>query len=62
MARFSPDKPDTHIRFGPAGWLTVIHNPADDEMVALYPLTQVVEVSALREAGAETPGNDPHHQ
>ena len=20
MARFSADKPDTHIRFGPAGW------------------------------------------
>jgi hypothetical protein len=50
------EMPDRIVRFGPTGWLTVVHPPADDEVVALYPITQVLEVSDLREVGTATPG------
>lgn len=49
---------DRIVRFGPTGWLTVVHPPPDDDVVALYPITQVLEVSALREVGAATPGHE----
>jgi hypothetical protein len=54
--------PDRIVRFGPTGWLTVLHPPADDEVVALYPITQVLEVSELREVGAATPGHEAPSQ
>lgn len=50
--------PDRIVRFGPTGWLTVVHPPPDDDVVALYPITQVLEVSALREVSAATPGHE----
>jgi hypothetical protein len=51
---------DRIVRFGPTGWLTVIHLPADDEVVVLYPITQVLEVSGLREVGTATAGHEAH--
>ena len=54
--------PDRIVRFGPTGWLTVVHRPADDENVALYPITQVLEVSELREVGTATPGHEARSQ
>ena len=52
------EMPDRIVRFGPTGWLTVVHAPTDDEVVALYPITQVLEVSGLREVGTATAGHE----
>jgi hypothetical protein len=43
------------VRFGPPGWLTVIHSAASAEMIAMYPTDRVVEVSELREVGSDDP-------
>jgi hypothetical protein len=48
------EMPDRIVRFGPTGWLTVLHSPGDGDVVALYPITQVLEVSGLREVNAAT--------
>jgi hypothetical protein len=59
---FAPAAPaelaDRIVRFGPAGWITVIDSSAAD-VVALYPVTQVRVVSGLREVGTTTPGGTP---
>lgn len=52
--------PDRVVRFGPPGWLTVIDASGDDESVALYPVTEVLVVSGLREVGAALPGHEPN--
>ena len=56
------EMPDRIVRFGPAGWLTVIHPPVDDQVVALYPITRVLEVSELREVGAVVHGHENYDQ
>ena len=38
------------VRFGPPGWLTVVHDAAGTGVVALYPTARVLEVSELGEA------------
>ena len=60
MARV--EMPDRIVRFGPTGWLTVVHPTADDEVVALYPITQVLEVSELREVGTAPSGHEARGQ
>ena len=39
------------VRFGPAGWLTVVAALTDDAEIELYPTTQVLAVTDLRELG-----------
>ena len=39
------------VRFGPPGWLTVLHGGAEATVVALYPTARVLEVSDLGETG-----------
>lgn len=46
------------VRFGPHGWLTVVHPRADVDVIALYPVDRVLEISDLREVGATAHG--PH--
>ncbi len=44
------------IRFGPAGWLTVVSGPDDDAEIELYPTSQVLAVTDLRDVGADGHG------
>ena len=39
------------VRFGPPGWLTVVHGVDGTGVIALYPTDRVLEVSDLDEAG-----------
>lgn len=39
------------VRFGPAGWLTVLDSRSADAEIELYPTSQVLSVSGLREVG-----------
>jgi hypothetical protein len=41
------------IRFGPAGWITVVDDLTAGAEVVLYPTSQVLSVSALREVGGD---------
>ena len=43
------EMPALTVRFGPPGWLTVVHGEGAG-MVALYPTDRVLEVSDLGEA------------
>lgn len=43
------------IRFGPAGWLTVVAGAEEDAEIELYPTSRVLAVTDLREAGAGHP-------
>jgi hypothetical protein len=40
------------VRFGPPGWLTVVERRADDIEIELYPTSQVLSVTELREVDA----------
>ena len=40
------------VRFGPAGWLTVVAALTEDAEIEVYPTTQVIAVTDLREFGA----------
>jgi len=44
------------VRFGPPGWLTVVHGVAGTGVIALYPTDRVLEVSDLDEAGPSAHG------
>jgi len=44
--------PGRIVRFGPAGWLTVVASVADDAEIELYPADRVLAVTGLREVGA----------
>jgi hypothetical protein len=48
------------IRFGPPGWVTVADGVAEGDEITLYPTSQVLSVSELREVGTSishpTPG------
>jgi hypothetical protein len=50
------EMPARVVRFGPPGWLTVVHSAADADLIALYPTDRVVEVSELREVASAGPG------
>jgi hypothetical protein len=39
------------VRFGPAGWLTVMAALAEDAEIELYPTARVLAVTDLREVG-----------
>ncbi|MGK5115579.1 MULTISPECIES: hypothetical protein [unclassified Geodermatophilus] len=39
------------VRFGPAGWITVVDGLTEDADVELYPTWRVLSVSDLRELG-----------
>jgi hypothetical protein len=43
------------VRFGPAGWLTVIDSTGSDVDVELYPTGRVLAVTELREVGEAPP-------
>jgi hypothetical protein len=43
------------IRFGPPGWVTVANGLAEGDEIDLYPTSQVLSVSELREVGASFP-------
>jgi hypothetical protein len=45
------------VRFGPAGWLTVIAALSEEAEIELYPIGRVLAVTDLREAGGL--GSDP---
>lgn len=46
------------VRFGPPGWLTVVDRRADGVRIDLYPTSQVISVTELREVDA--PGVDSY--
>ena len=46
------------VRFGPAGWLTVMAVLGEDAEIELYPAEHVLAVTGLREVGA---GQDRPH-
>jgi hypothetical protein len=50
------DMPERVVRFGPPGWLTVVDRRADGLRIELYPTSQVLSVTELREVDA--PGVD----
>jgi hypothetical protein len=49
--------PGRIVRFGPAGWLTVMADRTEDAEIELHPVGRVLAVTDLREAGV--PG---HHR
>lgn len=49
--------PGRIVRFGPAGWLTVVAALTEDAQIDLYPAGRVLAVTDLREVGV--PG---HHR
>ncbi len=44
--------PGRVIRFGPAGWLTVVASSTEDAEIEVYPTDRVLAITDLREAGA----------
>ena len=48
------------VRFGPAGWLTVVADLTEDAEIELYPAARVLAVTDLREVGVagHQPGPD----
>ena len=50
------EMPARIVRFGPPGWLTVVHGAAGAGVVALYPTARVLEVSHLGEADPSAHG------
>jgi hypothetical protein len=48
--------PGRVVRFGPPGWLTVVHDVSGTGAIALYPTARVLEVSDLAEAGPPAHG------
>ncbi|NEK56433.1 hypothetical protein GCU56_00905 [Geodermatophilus sabuli] len=53
------DLPHRVVRFGPPGWLTVADGSRDGAEIVLYPTSQVLAVSHLREVdAARPPGTD----
>jgi hypothetical protein len=53
----SVEMPRRIVRFGPAGWLTVVADLTEDAEIELYPAARVLAVTDLREVGA--PGHLP---
>ena len=51
------EMPGRIIRFGPAGWLTVVAALAEDAEIELYPTDRVLAVTGLREIA--TTGQQP---
>jgi hypothetical protein len=45
------------VRFGPAGWITVVAAATEDAEIELYPTGRVLAVTDLREVG--TAGHHP---
>ncbi len=45
------------VRFGPAGWLTVVAALTEDAEIELYPAARILAVTDLREVGV--PGHPP---
>ena len=39
------------VRFGPAGWLTVVADLSDDAEIELYPTERILAVTGLHEVG-----------
>jgi hypothetical protein len=52
--------PGRIVRFGPAGWLTVVAALTEDAEIEVYPTGRVLAVTDLRELGvpAHHPGAD----
>ena len=51
------EMPGRIVRFGPAGWLTVVAALTEDAEIELYPAGRVLAVTDLREVGV--PGSQP---
>ncbi len=51
------EMPGRIVRFGPAGWLTVVADLTEDAEIELYPTGRVLAVTDLREVGP--PGHRP---
>jgi hypothetical protein len=45
--------PGRIVRFGPAGWLTVVADLGGETEIELYPADRVLAVTGLRELGPE---------
>jgi hypothetical protein len=43
--------PGRIVRFGPAGWLTVVASLTEDAEIELYPTDRVLAVTGLHEVG-----------
>ena len=53
----SVELPRRIVRFGPAGWLTVVADLVENAEIELYPTARVLAVTDLREIGV--PGHQP---
>ena len=51
------DLPGRIVRFGPAGWLTVVAALTEEAEIEVYPTGRVLAVTDLREVGV--PGHRP---
>ena len=51
------EMPGRIVRFGPAGWLTVVATLSEDAEIELYPTHRVLAITDLREVGM--PGHHP---
>ena len=51
------EMPARIVRFGPAGWLTVVPSLTEDAEIELYPAGRVLAVTDVREVGR--PGSQP---
>ena len=49
------------VRFGPAGWLTVVHNMSADAEIELCPTSRVLSVSGLPGVGGAAPQASTDH-
>jgi hypothetical protein len=54
----SLEMPGRIVRFGPAGWLTVVASLEDDAEIEVYPAAQVLAVTDLREVGVAAHRSD----
>ena len=48
--------PGRIVRFGPAGWVTVVADLSGDAEIELYPTDRVLAVTGLREVGSSSAG------
>ena len=48
--------PERIVRFGPAGWLTVVAGLTQDAEIELYPTGKVLAITGLRELGNQDGG------
>jgi hypothetical protein len=53
------EMPGRILRFGPAGWVTVMAALTEDAEIEVYPTSRVLAVTDLREAATAGPAGGP---